>query len=213
MTGSSPASTGPAGSQFEGQVGAYYLLAMLALAEPRGLLGVAIERVTFQRGDDGFPLDDVAIVGHDANGTGATLQMQVKRDVRFSPRDAVFKKVCFQIAEAIGKQAFWDGRNDLAIATARTSRKIDGAYQDVLVWARQLESAAIFFARLGRQGSANEDMRTFVETLRAHLREAEAPSDDETVWRVLRRLQILVFDFTAEGSAAEELAREGAARA
>jgi hypothetical protein len=33
------------------------------------------------------------------------------------------------------------------------------------------------------------------------------------MWRVLRRLQILVFDFTAQGSATEQLVRERAVRA
>jgi hypothetical protein len=92
-----------------------------------------------------------------------------------------------------------------------TSRKIDGAYQDLLMWARQLGSAAEFFARLARPGSASDDMRTFVQTFRDHLRDAGAPHDDETVWKTLARLQILIFDFTTRGSATEELARDRAA--
>src|SRR5262249_42317909 len=117
-----------------------------------------------------------------------------------------------QIAEAIKEPAFWSSRSELAIATARTSRKIDGAYQDVLKWAREIESPEIFFRRLALSGAANDDMRTFVSTLRTHLQEAGAPSDDETVKEILGRLQILVFDFTAVGSASEELARDRARR-
>ena len=49
-------------------------------------------------------------------------------------------------------------------------------------------------------------------TLRDHLRDAGAPHDDETVWKVLGRLQILVFDYTAVGSVTEELSRERAVR-
>jgi hypothetical protein len=44
---SSPASSGPAGSHFEGQVGAHYLLSMLTGKEPRGLPGTTIERIEF----------------------------------------------------------------------------------------------------------------------------------------------------------------------
>lgn len=213
MSGSSPASTGPAGPRFEGQVGAHYLLTMLAHSEPRGLPGTSIDRVAFQRGDDGFPLDDVTIHAHE-NTTGrlATLQIQVKRNITFSPGDAVFKKVAGQIAKAIRASDFWTGRNELAIATSRSSRKIDGAYQDVLRWARQLGSAQTFFDRLNRLGTGNDDMRAFVATLRDHLRDARAPYDDETIWKVLERLQILIFDYAAVGSAAEELSRERAVR-
>lgn len=213
MSGSSPASTGPAGARFEGQVGAHYLLTMLAHAEPRGLPGSTTDRVEFQRGEDGFPLDDVVIHAHEnASGSAATLQIQVKRSIQFSSSDAVFKKVVGQIAKVIAEPDFWTRRNELAIATAGSSRKIDGAYQDVLRWARQLGSAKAFFERLNRSGTASNDMRTFVGTLRAHLRDAGAAHDDETVWKVLGRLQILIFDYTAVGSAAEELSRERAVR-
>jgi len=56
-------------------------------------------------------------------------------------------------------------------------------------------------------------MRRFVDTFKSNLRDAGADDDNETVWRLLRKLQILVFDFTAQGSASEELAKERAARA
>ena len=59
-------------------------------------------------------------------------------------------------------------------------------------------------------GSADDDMRTFVQMLRDDLRDAGAPHDDETVWKTLARLQILLFDFTNNGSATEELARDRA---
>lgn len=186
---------------------------MLSHAEPRGLPGTSIDLIAFQRGDDGFPLDDVIIHAHEnTSGKAASLQIQVKRTISFSPGDAVFKKVVGQIAKAIAEPDFWNGRNELAIATAATSRKIDGAYQDVLRWARQLGSSKTFFERLNRPGTGNDDMRTFVETLREHLREVGAVHDDDAAWKVLARLQILIFDYTAVGSAAEELSRERAVR-
>lgn len=213
MNATSPAASGPAGPHFEGQVGAHYLLSMLTGSEPRGLPGTIIDRVEFQRAAEGRPLDDVIVHAHDPRGQAAVLEVQVKRAISFAPSDAVFRKVVEQIVEASRRPGFWDIRYELAIATAKTSRKIDGAYQEVLTWARQLGSAATFMARVARHGSANPDMRTFVSTFKSHLREAGSPDDDETVWRLLRRLQILVFDFTAQGSASEELARERAAHA
>lgn len=209
VSGSNPASTGPAGAHFESEVGAHYLLTMLASSEPRGLPGTSVLRVEFQRGDEGFPLDDVIVHAYDANARkNVSLQIQVKRSITFSANDAVFKKTVSQIARAISGSGFWEGRNELAIATARTSRKIDAAYQDVLRWARQLGSAKAFFDRVNRSGAGNVDMRTFVSTLRDHLSDAGANHDDETVWKVLARLQILVFDYTAVGSANAELSRD-----
>ena len=68
-------------------------------------------------------------------------------------------------------------------------------------------------ARIAAAGSANDDMRSFVRTFKSHLREAGSRDDDETVSRLLRKLQILVFDFTAQGSVSEELAKVRAVRA
>ena len=127
--------------------------------------------------------------------------------------DEVFKAVVGQIAEAAKKPEFASSRYELAIAVARSSSKIDGPYQDVLSWARQLGDARTFIDRISRRGSANDDMRNFVNTFRKHLEDAGAAHDDETVWRILRRLCILPFDFASPGSSAEELAVERAVRA
>jgi hypothetical protein len=65
------AATGPGGAHFEGQVGAHYLLTMLAGGVPRGLPGTIIDSVAFQRAND-HPLDDVVVRAHDAAGNDAT---------------------------------------------------------------------------------------------------------------------------------------------
>ena len=57
-----------------------------------------------------------------------------------------------------------------------------------------------FMARIERPHSANDDMRSFVHAFKAHLEHAGAPHDSETVWRLLSRLHILQFDFTAQSS-------------
>lgn len=90
---SNPASSGPAGSHFEGQVGAHYLLSLLTCTEPRGLPGTTIDRVEFQRAAEGHPLDDVIIHAHDAQGVPAVLEIQVKRSIAFSPGDSIFRAV------------------------------------------------------------------------------------------------------------------------
>jgi hypothetical protein len=88
-TATSPASSGPAGSQFEGQVGAHYLLSMLAGTEPRGLPGTSIDTVQFQRAAAGRSLDDVIVHAHDESDHNAVLEIHVKRSITFSPSDSV----------------------------------------------------------------------------------------------------------------------------
>jgi len=210
---SSPSSTGPAGSHFEGQVGASYLLSMLVGAEPRGLPGTTIGKIALQRAPEGSPLDDVIVYAHDAQGNPAKLEVQVKKGMTFAPGDKVFREVVGQIVKASRNAAFKTSRYELGIAISRNSHNIDGPYQTVLTWARQIGDATTFVNRINRPGSGNPLMRSFVETFRAHLKDEGAPHDDEAVWQLLRRMQILVFDFAATGSASEELAKERAARA
>jgi hypothetical protein len=207
----SPASSGPAGSLFEGQVAAHYLLSMLAGSQPRGLPGTTIERVELQRGSEGHPLDDVIVHAHGSQGEQAVLAIQVKRSIKFTASDPVFRAVVSQIADTTRQIDLKSERYEFAIAIARTSRQIDGAYQDVLAWARDLGSAKSFIDRIDRAGAANDDMRRFVQTFRAHLSDCGVSADDEMVWSLFRRLQILTFDYTAPGSASEELAKERAA--
>jgi hypothetical protein len=125
----------------------------------------------------------------------------------------VFRAVVAQIAATMQRPDFRESRYELAIAIARTTQKTEVSYQDVLAWARTLDSADTFLRRIERPGSVNDDMRAFVRAFRDHLSSAGVASDDLTVWRLLGRLQILTFDFTATGSANEELAKERSADA
>ena len=210
---SSPASTGPAGAHFEAQVGAHYLLTMLVGAEPRGLPGTTIDRVEFQRASEGYSLDDVVVHACDSQGNLAVLEIQVKRGLTFAPSDTGFRKVVGQIAESSRRPEFTTSRHELAVAVARSSNKIDGAYQEVLYYSRRLRSFETFFDRIRRSGSANDDMRRFVETFRSDLTADGAPNDDEAVWRLLSRFQILSFDYTAQGSACDGWDKERAVKA
>jgi hypothetical protein len=194
-------------------VGAAYLLSMLVGAEPRGLPGTTINKIALQRAPEGSPLDDVIVCAHDAQGSPAKLEIQVKKGLTFAPGDKVFREVVGQIVRASRNADFKTIRYELGIAISRTSHRIDGPYQTVLTWARQIGDAATFVSRINRPGSGNPLMRSFVETFRAHLQDEGASHDDEAVWQLLRRMQILVFDFAATGSASEELAKERAARA
>lgn len=206
----SPAASGPAGPLFEAQVGAHYLLTLLAGAPARGLPGAVVRGVAFQRAGECHPLDDVVVHAVGGDGQARTLEIQVKRTVTFAPGDQAFRDVVAQLARAVLALDRSHQRYQYAVAVARTSFRAAGPYQDVLRWARELEDAAVFMARVGRSGVGHEDMRRFVGTVRDHLTASGCVADDETVWEVLRRFQILAFDFAAPGSQSEELALERA---
>jgi hypothetical protein len=124
----SPASTGGSGALFEAQVGAAYLLSMLLEVDARGLPNCRVESIRLQRGQEGYPLDDVVIQGLDRSGRAATLEIQVKRSITFAPSDEVFQDVVKQVKEAMDNPDFWANHHQFAVAIARTTPKIEAAY-------------------------------------------------------------------------------------
>jgi hypothetical protein len=208
-----PASTGGSGPLFEAQVGAAYLLSMLLEVDARGLPNCRIESIQLQRGQEGYPLDDVIVHGQDRSGRRRPLRFRSSEASPLRPADEVFQDVVNQVKKAMDDPTFWGSHHQLAVAIARTTQKIEAAYQDVLNWARNIEDATTFHARLNRPGEANDAMRSFVSTFRDNLKAAGAPHDDETVWKILRRFHILAFDFSATDSASAELMHERALRA
>jgi hypothetical protein len=203
-----PAATGGAGPQFEAKVGAFYVLPLLSGGEPRGLPGATVRSVAFQQRVAEHPLDDVVIKAVNRDGSPATLEIQVKRSLTFTASDTEFRDVVGQIWEAAQKPDFATSRYELAAAIARTTTRIEEACQEVLHWARQLPDGVTFAAHINRPTFASNNMRSFVEVFRANLVLAGAPTDDETAWWLLRRFQILVFDFESAGSDYEHRARE-----
>ncbi|MFD2642685.1 ATP-binding protein [Pseudomonas japonica] len=193
--GSSPASRGAAGAYIEGELGALYLLALITGNRARGLPQARVVSVQFQGVENGFALDDLIIFGAGHDGD-YILEIQSKRDITFSPADKVFKDVATQLAQSKVRSVPED-RHFLGIATQRTSRNISGAYQDVLKWARSAEHAEAFFTRLAAKGVASSSMREFIATTQKHLVSGGVVDDPETIWRILRRLLILEFDFEA----------------
>ncbi|RVO96489.1 hypothetical protein [Sinorhizobium meliloti] len=189
-----PAARGGAGTYIEGELGAYYMLAMLAGNEARGTPGGTIKRIQFQAADSGYALDDLVLHCSSSDGP-LVLEIQSKRTITFAGKDSVFLAVCQQIAETVGHPDISEDRHLLAVATQRTSAKISGPYQDVLEWARAVATSADFFARLSATGIASEAMRDFVTTFRANVVANGVADDDQAIWKLLRRFRILEFDF------------------
>ena len=164
---SAPAATGNAGACFEAKVGAFYLLTLLTSGEPRGLPGARIQRVQFQQAAGGRPMDDVIVQALSAGGSPATLEVQAKRTLDFTASDSEFRDVVRRMWSAAQKPEFSSTTYELAVAIARTSTRIERAYQQVLHWARQLPDCTTFAAHIARQGFASQPMRDFVAALPA----------------------------------------------
>src|SRR3954470_14309704 len=88
----SPFSTGGGGDDLQSQVGAYYLAGLLLRHVPRGLDAGTLSEVRFQRLYEGVPLDDLVCVADTATGQ-TKLPLQIKNDLTFGEKDALFEEV------------------------------------------------------------------------------------------------------------------------
>ncbi|MEW8129650.1 MAG: hypothetical protein AB2758_11385 [Candidatus Thiodiazotropha endolucinida] len=206
-TGTSPASAGPSGALLESHVGAQYLLPLLSGGEARGLPGVVVTRVAFQRTAFGHPMDDIIVSGYDSRGYPATLEIQAKRTITFTASDKIFADVVAMACQAMDKDEFKSTRYELAVAISRTSTKIEQHIQEVLKWARDYQNPIDFFRRLKQPGAANKKLE-FVEVFRSHMHTAGAEYDDIAVWQLLSHLQVLAFDLEHTGSICTLLAHD-----
>lgn len=205
--GSSPMASGPAGAQLEAHVGAQYLLPLLLSGEPRGRPGMTVSRVQFQRGDLGFPMDDVIVSGHDASGATAVLEIQVKRSIEFTPKNNEFRRVIAMACKAAALNKTDTQSHTVAVAIG-TSARSERYVQATLQWARQYQGCTEFFRRLNLAGAADQEMREFVFAFRSHMQAAGASDDDHSTWQLLRRFLVLTFDVEQPGSASAILARD-----
>ena len=203
-----PAAAGPAGPWLEIQIGAAALAALLTEDPPRGFPGMSIRTVSFQRGALGSPLDDVILEGALADGGAAKLEQQVKRTLEFTASDVAWRDVVRQIAASAAQAGVDPPGLQRAVAIARTSTQIERSYQQVLAWARSHEDADVFFRRLAIPRMATDGMRSFIRVFRENLRRAGFAHDNDTVWRLLRRFQILPFDLESPGSASVAVIRQ-----
>jgi hypothetical protein len=205
-----PAATGGAGPRFEAKVGAFYLLSVLTSGEPRGLAHSVAKSVQFQRAVDERPFDDIVVNAANADGSPAILEVQAKRTIDFTASDPEFADVVRRMWVAAQKKEFDPSRYELAVAIARSSTPIERGCQEVLHWARQHVHEETFDQYVQQRGFASDAMRRFVDAFRHHLETGGAPTDADTVWRLLRRFQILHFDFESAGSSYENTVRERA---
>ncbi|EPR45030.1 AAA ATPase [Desulfococcus multivorans] len=195
---SSPRSTGPAGGQFETKVGTYYALALLANTEPLGLPGAVVDRLEFQRGGQGHPLDDVIVRGATPQGEDRCLEVQVKRSMAFTENDANFQSVVDGIVKA--RKIEPDRR--FAVAIERTTGVIENGVQEALELAQQTIDEASFLRLLETPGRSNKDMRAFVAAFRALLA-AKDETGDDVLYDILRSFSVLTFDYARPNSMAE----------
>jgi hypothetical protein len=196
----SPYSTGDGGGDLQSQVGAYYLAGLLLRHVPRGLDAGTLSEVRFQRLYEGLAVDDLVCVADTPGGT-AKLALQIKNDLTFGERDALFAEVMTACWQTYNSTRFDRARDRFGIALGVYQSKVDQHYQTVLTWARNSTTAAGFLERISKKRLAHENHREFVRLVRGKLTATKgSPVGDEELWGFLRAMVVLHFDLQTDGS-------------
>ena len=196
----SPVATGGWGADFERHVGASYLVTLLLGVAPRGLDAGVAARVAFQRRHEGKPLDDLVVRSSLADGE-AELTLQIKRDLHFTENDGTFDEVIHACWATFAAPTFDAHLHRFGIAVGIYRTIVDEYYQSVLTWARTSVDAADFFGRVSVERLSHRAQRDFVGLMRAKLDACVGGRvGDDRLWRFLRSMVILHFDFPRDGS-------------
>ena len=187
----SPVSTGGAGYEFEANVGAVFLSALLTGTAPRVQSGGRTVALEFQRTADGLALDDLLVRVETAAGL-ATLAFQIKRSLRPSVVHEVVA-ACWRTFD----HAEFNRNNDrMVIACGEHSPRItDWQYVCDAASMHAASAARRFIALFTGRGTSNKAQRELIRVVRdagAGVRGSE-PSAEEML-SFFRRVTVLPFD-------------------
>ncbi len=165
MSTTSPLRTGDAGGDFETDVGAVYLVALLLGGSAHGATGGGVVRVAFQQSSLGAPLDDLRIETRASSGDLFRLDLQVKRTFTFSPKDREFASVLEKSWDTFRALGFRDEGHRFGVALGSFPAKLKEHYIRVPEWATTSSSAEVFFERIAKDRLSSKEMRGFLKNL------------------------------------------------
>lgn len=196
----SPFGTGGGGVTLHEQpVNAYYLAALLLQTVPRGQNVGVTHQVRLQRFFEGEALDDLVILSESQAGTGK-ISLQLKNDLAFGERDAIFDAVMRACWETFTASDFDPIFHHFGVGVGTYKSTYEG-YQAALSWARHSANASDFHTRISTPRFSSAAHREIEHLARTKITNyaGRAATDDE-VWRFLRSFVLLDFDFSRAGS-------------
>jgi hypothetical protein len=196
----SPLATAGAGPDFEIDVGATYLVALLLGGMARGGSAGETVKVSFQRAALGAPLDDLVIEIESSAGR-SRLDLQVKRTFTFSAGDKSFASVISACWKTVTSPNFHSvSGNRIGVATLNASTAAKQRVDQVTAWARASSSAADF-QRIETQGLSNSSMRKLIDDVARQVRElAGDAAGDEATLELFQHLVLVDFDLQRDDS-------------
>jgi hypothetical protein len=187
--------TGGAGFDFEDDVAAIYLSALLMEGGVLGLGQFTTSQVALQRASSGAPLDDVIVSGFDIHGLSGTIHLQVKSTFQIGDgaSNTDFRESVTRAWSTVWMSGFNLGRDRVGAAVGSIGQARLKAVQRLRQVAVESASSEDFWARF--DVVANQETRgvrdSFVSVLRQHDSAATTP---ERLWRFFQHFVVLLLE-------------------
>ena len=199
----SPELAGGEGFTFEGDVAAFYLVALLAETFAPGIDDRIVVQVSVQQRDFGEPLDDVIVDFGGAAKNPARLSLQVKRSLTISQAktNKDFRDIIKDSWSTLRKSDFRVNADRYGAAVGTIAANKERALRSLCDWARESLTADHFDARFAKEGSASADLTAVKQDVVALLEEAKGTlCTNEEVHEFLAHFVLIQFDFLREGA-------------
>jgi len=193
----SPKATGGGGTAFEFVVQASFLATMLVKGRYPCLPSGTAEFVRLQARQANYHTDDVFIQLVAAGGETHRLLVQIKSDCAFTEGDSDFRKAIAGAWQDFRNDEDFDRQRDtLALVTGPGSAKNVKHFRPLLIRSRTSANSAEFFKKIATKEFTSDSTRTYLDTLRAILKDESLVNDDDPeLWEFLKCLHWITYDF------------------
>jgi len=195
--------TGGAGFNFEAEVAAFYLTALLGEESAPALSHRIVKRVALQQAAFSEPLDDVIVDAYANDGGIARLSLQVKRSLTISAAASNndFQDIVKNSWQTLQKGDFRENIDRYGAATGTIAESPWRDLNSVCEFARASLNAQVFFERFKEDGIAGQNHLRTVNVFRSVLndfRGLDVSAHD--LYRFLKHFVLIKFDFLHEGA-------------
>jgi len=195
---SPPFSTGGGGVNFETRVQASFVVLMLAGGFVPCFPDCMIKKIKLQGKYSGYDTDDLIIFAEkQGDGQGKKLLGQVKRSIRITQGDVVFREVIQSAWNDFNNpKIFTRGKDSIALITGPLSATDTSDVREILEWARFCENSGDFFTKVELANFSSPAKQRKLMAFQSHLKKANGDHEvsDEEVFQFLRHFHLLGYD-------------------
>lgn len=190
-------STGGGGGEFERRVGAFFLTLLLTSSFAPIFPTAIPRRVHFQARRFGWMIDDVVVETSTEAGQVHHLCAQIKRTFTLSASDDECRATISAAWQDFNNEAMFNQASDaIVLVTYLGTNRIQHDFRWLLGQARASAKESEFAQRRTGTGSLNKRAKADYETILSILYDfVGGPLPPDRVWRFLKAVHVLSFDF------------------